>query len=515
MRPFLLAAFATVAAPLGAQEAGAPLSAIDWLSHSVEPAPPPPPPPEEPPPAPPEAPVSEDATAPSVSVSALDSAASAPGVLPPEVTGLPPTLWSASEEDVLVALIGALPSEMLPALQDLIVTLMLAEAAPPADAAPQGPLFLARVDRLLAMGEVEAAQSLLESANLMDREVFRRWFDATLLTGTEGEACEMLRSHPSLAPTLEARVFCLARNGDWETAALTLGTARALGDVSAEDDALLSRFLDPEFAETEAEIGPPVRPTPLDYRLLEAVGTLMPTDGLPLAYANLDLRPVVAWRAQIEAAERLARRGALSENVLLAVYTARAPAASGGVWDRAAAVQKLDRALSQGDTAGVAALLPEVWTIMEGAGLAVPFARLFGEALADLDLADEAAALARKAGLLSRAAPQVARAKPAPDARGAIWDAVATGDAAGAAPQDSQSAALLDGFAASPPDEAAALLAAGRTGEALLRAILAFGEGTDGDLRALSGAVATLRAAGQEAAARQAALEYLILFAPR
>lgn len=514
MRRLLLASVATLAGPLSAQDSGAPLSAIDWLSHSVEPAAI-----SSPltgPPLPPEAPVATDAAVPDISVMPLDASAGAVrGVLPPEVTGLPVDLWTASEEDVLVGLIASLPAELVPALQDLTVTLMLAEAAPPASAPPQGPLFLARVDRLLAMGEVEAAQSLLESADLRDRDVFRRWFDATLLTGTEGDACEMLRTHPSLAPTLEARVFCLARNGDWDTAALTLGTARALGDVSLEDDALLSRFLDPDLAEMEEEIGPPARPTPLDYRLLEAVGMLMPTDGLPLAYANLDLRPVVAWRAQIEAAERLARRGALSENVLLAVYTARAPAASGGVWDRAAAIQKLDRALAQGDAEAVATLLPDLWPLMDAAGLAVPFARLFGEALAGLELTGEAGEIARMAGLLSPGASRVARMRPATDDRGAVWDAVAAGDPGAVAPPDGPSAAVLEGLATSPPEEMAALLAAGRTGEALLRAILAFEDGLDGDLRSLSGALATLRAAGQEAVARQAALEYLILFAPR
>jgi hypothetical protein len=56
----------------------------------------------------------------------------------------------------------------------------------------------------------------------------------TLLTGTEHDACAILRSQPALAPTLPARVFCLARNGDWNAAVLTLNTARALGDVTPE-----------------------------------------------------------------------------------------------------------------------------------------------------------------------------------------------------------------------------------------------------------------------------------------
>lgn len=495
-----------LAAPAAAQDASpnAPLSAIDWLSESVAPAALPAPPVVE-------APVASDAAAPGITVTPLDRPEVSPlGVLPPEATGLPRSLWAASEGDALADLLRATPAETLPALQDLVVALMLAQASGPRDGGDEA-LALARVDRLLDMGALEAAGALLEAGDLLDPAWFRRWFDVTLLDGTEDRACELLREHPTLAPTLEARVFCLARNGDWNAAALTLGTARALGDVSPEDELLLARFLDPEVAPQGPEARPE-RPSPLVYRIREAVGDLMPTAGLPLAFAHADLRGTVAWRTQIEAAERLARRGALSPEALRDVYLARTPAASGGVWERAAAVQALDASLAAGDAAAVGEALATAWGSLGEAGLLSPLARLYGPSLAALDLAGPARDLAVRAGLLSAAYADAARDLDPSDPRQALWRAVALGEPMPAEGADARAAAVLAGLSDAPvPEAVAPLLDEGRIGEAALRAVAAFAQGLDGDRGAVTDALATLRALGLDDTARRAALEYLIL----
>jgi len=137
---------------------------------------------------------------------------------------------------------------------------MLAEADPPLGAGPDGALFVARVDKLLDLGALEQAKSLIEAAEPDTAPLFRRWFDVALLTGTEDAACSVVKSTPSIAPTYSARIFCLARNGDWNAAALTLNTHRALGDITAEEDALIARFLDPELFEGEPPLDPPEDP---------------------------------------------------------------------------------------------------------------------------------------------------------------------------------------------------------------------------------------------------------------
>ena len=508
----LALAQAAVAQDVGSQDVGAPLSAIDWLSQSVEQAgigtnlPPVA--------AASEPPVAESAATPEVSVSRLDApSADLVGLLPGSVTGLPRDLWSASPEAALTDLIAAERAESLPALQDLRMTLMLAEADPPLDAGPAGALFLARIDTLLDLGALEPAQAMLETTDGSDPEVFRRWFDVSLLTGSEHEACRMMAARPSIAPTYPARIFCLAREGAWTDAALTLATARALGDVTAEEDALLSRFLDTELFEGEPPLPQPSRISPLVFRMHEAIGEALPTANLPRAFAHADLRPTVAWRSQIEAAERLARVGAVSENILLAAYTARVPAASGGVWDRAKAVQALDRALMAGDAAAVADALPPAFAAMRNGRTEVAFARMFGTRLAALTLPPSAADLAFEIALLTPEYEVAALSHAPANPRTAFLQGVARGDLTGLMSATPAEAAVADAFggAMAPPEPMAGQIATGRLGEALLRAMATFNQGLAGDPRAVSDALTTLRAIGLEDAARRAALQYLIL----
>jgi hypothetical protein len=440
------------------------------------------------------------------------------GLLRPEVTGLPRSLWSASPEAVLIPLVQAGRIDTLPALQDLMVTLMLAEADPPAGAGPAGNLFLARVDRLLDMGALDPAQSMLEAADTEQSEVFRRWFDISLLTGTEDAACAMLRGRPVLAPTYPARIFCLARNGDWGAAALTLSTARALDEVSEEEEALLARFLDPELFEGSAPLPPPSRPSPLVFRMREAIGESLPTAGLPRAFAHADLRSTAAWRNQIEAAERLTRYGALSETVVMTLYGMRKPAASGGIWDRAAAIQALEAALATGDETALDAALPRAWDAAKAARIEVAFARVFGEQLLAAMPED---ALVRRIAFLSPVYETAAlNMEPRTDQE-KLHVAVARGDTsvldATRFAAQPRIMAVISAFAdptPAPPEPMAGQIAAGQLGEALLRALAAFSQGIDGDVAAVTDGLAVLRAVGMEDVARRTALQYLILERP-
>lgn len=512
LRAAVVAACAALwAAPPSAQEEQ-PLSAIDWLSQSVESAAaagggvaPALPPAGEPP-------VADSAATPEISVRPLDGPrADGLGLLPPSVTGLPATLWAASPQDVVTLLVQAGSTDTLPALRELFVTLLLAEAAPPLPTGTPGSFFTARVDRLLDLGAIEPAQALLELADRDDPEIFRRWFDVTLLTGTEDSACLFMEQRPALTPTYPARVFCLARRGDWNAAALTLGTARALGAISAEEDALLARFLDPELFEGEAPLPPPARPTPLIYRLHEAIGEPIPTAGLPRAFAHADLRPVAAWRVQLEAAERLARVGAIAPNRLFDLYRSQTPAASGGIWDRAAAIQALEAALGSGPDA-VAAALPAAWAAVAVPHAEVAFATHYGERLLAAGLRGEAAALAWRIALLSPVYEQAALAGVPAGGDHAVLAAIARGQTQGIPAGDARQGAVLAGFAdAVPPERMMALLDEGRLGEAILRTLGAMAAGLDSDPQAMTDGIAFLRAVGLEDTARRAALQYLIL----
>lgn len=501
-----------VAGPAGAQ---APLSAIDWLTRTA------PVPVVQPPngiplrdaPTSAEPPVAQSATRPDVSVATLDAPSpDAAGLLAPRVTGLPATLWQGSEAAVLVALLAQARVEAFPAMQTLMYTLLLAEAEPQQRAGPEALFLQARIDTLITMGAVEPALAMLDPLATAHPALFQRWFDLTLLAGEEDRACAALVARPSLAPGWAARIYCAARLGDWQTAALTFATARSLGLLSRTEEAMLEHFLDPELFEGQPLPLPPVRPSVLLFRLYEAIGEPLPTAPLPRAFAVADLSDTSGWKAQIEAAERLARSGALSENRLIALYTERKPAASGGVWDRTAAVQRFDAALASGDPGSVAVTLPTVWAVVEAARLEDAFARAYAPALLALPLTGATADLAYRIALLSPGYEAAALAKGAGRPGLAFETGIARGAPPPAAPGDETAAAIAAAFAgAAPPPDVSAAVAAGRLGEAVLIAMQRFQTGAAGEPVALRESLAAFRALGLEDTARRAALQVRLL----
>lgn len=507
------AVFLVLGGPLAAQDPqGGPLSAIDWLSQSVA----------TPVAATPgvatgidEPPVAAQGSAlpQPVTTTALDGPnPDAVGLIPTGVSGLPRDLWGAGHTREIAERLVAHADDALPALRQLFLTVLLAEVTAPADSGGTGELLQVRIDKLLALGALEQAAALIDAAGTDTPELFRRGFDVALLTGAEDRACDRMQGAPYLAPTVPARIFCLARSGDWDTAALTLHSSQALGQISPDQAALLGRFLDPDLFEGEPVPPAPSPVTPLDWKIFEAVGEPLPTEGLPIAFSYAEIGPRAGWKARIEAAERLTRAGTIPPNVILGLYTEADPAASGGVWDRAEAFQRFEAALTSGDVERVAKALPPAWQRMAEAELEVPFAVLFGRQLSDLPLTGEAGAIAFRVALLSPQAEAVARRHQPADATEGFLLGLATGELDGRVPPDSLGRAILSAFRSPAPSaEAQALLDGNRKGEAILLAIDAIARGVRGDLRGVTEGLSALRLAGLESVARRTALELMIL----
>ncbi|MCB2118361.1 MAG: hypothetical protein KDE17_03875 [Rhodobacteraceae bacterium] len=486
-----------------------PMSAIDWLSRTVQT-------PGRPGVValPDEKPVAKGAAPAEIVTTTIDGPnPDAIGLLPVSTTGLPRDLWGSSTSEDLARLLREERIDTLPAIQSLLYALLLAELDPPADSDGRGLVYLARIDRLLDLGALDPALSMLEGPAIQAAEPFRRWFDVALLTGQEDRACEVMRETPEIAPTFPARVFCLARGGDWNAAALSLRTGEALGYVTPEMGELLSRFLDPELYEGEPPLPVPSRPSPLVLRLMEAIGEPMATTTLPVAFAQSDLRSNAGWKTRLEAAERLARTGAIEANRLLGLYTERQAAASGGVWDRVAAIQRFDTAMSARDPAAIAAALPEVWQQMERTELEVPFATLYGAELAKIPLTDAAGALAFRIGLLSPDYERVARDRQPLGGIEPFLIGVARGNLDGINPPDPVAGAVKAAFSrgARLSETYARLVTEKRLGEAILIAIGDITDGARGDLRDVTAGLYLLRNVGLESVARRAGLELLLL----
>jgi hypothetical protein len=250
----------------------------------------------------------------------------------------------------------------------------------------------------------------------------------------------------------------------------------------------------------------------LQFRLFEAVGEALPTASLPRAFAATDLSGDAGWKPQLEAAERLARVGAISENRLLGIYTSHIPSASGGVWDRVEAIQRLETALKSGDPIAVMKQTRRAWTLMQNAQLQIPFATLFAQNL--LDLPDTGTAsdadLITRIALLSpiyeqaarrdssnaaiKAAQSVAIGEPLPDGPHTLYPAIVTAFSGKVVP-----ARLKD------------MAQDARLGEAILRAMSLTAAGSNGDSIAIQNGLGFLRSVGLEDTARRSALQLLLL----
>lgn len=493
------------ATPLAAQS---PLSAIDWLENQAAA-------PQLAPPAKPrsEPPVAETAVVPQIETMPLGApTAEAVGLLPQHVTGLPLTLWQNSEVTTLVDLIAAV-DPAVPALSALLHTLLLAEANPPEGRHDGTPLLVARLDRLIAQGVVAPALALVERATASTPELYSRWFDLALLTGGEEAACAALFRDPTLSDDLPTRIFCAARQGEYDVAVTILETGRVLETVSTRDAELLLHFLDPALADTAAPPSKPARPTPLQFRMFEAIGEPLSTTALPRAFANVDLLGDSGWKAQLEAAERLARVGAISENQLLGIYSLQRRAASGGIWDRVEAIQAFEEALKRPETGQLGPALEKLWPQMRSAQLLVPFARLFGERLLGADLSGRSQTMAFRAALLSPEYESAAASIDGAAPEQLYLKAIAVGEAPTSVPLalpfgEPIAAAFGESV---PPPELQAQLDEERVGEVILRAISLFSSGADGNPDDLKDALSTLRAVGLEDTARRAALQLIIL----
>lgn len=507
-----MAAIFAVSPCLAAAET--PLSAIDWLSDSLS------------------APagstfgkpvetdaetdgdfgVSIDASPEEVLVSPIrPTFADGVGLVPAGTIGWPANLWAGSSSGDIIRRLTAERLDILPAMQEVLYSLLLAEVDPPSDSGPESRLFVARIDTLLSLGALEQAQAMLDQAGPTLPELFRRKFDTALLLRTEDYVCNQMRGTPGLSPTFPARIFCLARGGDWEAAVLTLETARALELVNDEEDALLARFLDLIPFDPDDPLPPPQRPSPLEFRMFEAIGEALPTAGLPRAYAHSDLHSNAGWKAQLEAAERLARSGAIDPNRLIGYYTARKPAASGGVWERVAALQALEAALQSRDTDRLEQAVQEAWQAMVSVELEVPFARLYGGQLAKIPSLRDNPLVFRMALLSWDYTNLVLNFDPKTQ-DDLFLMAIAQGQPVPFRPKTPMQQAIVDGFKANRlPVRLQALAADGRRGEAILRAMELFENGSLGDLDELTDAIAFFNVTGLDDIARKASLQLLLL----
>ena len=357
-------------------------------------------------------------------------------------------------------------------------TLMLAEADPPLRRGPETALFLARIDKLLDLGALTQAQALLEAAGPAETaERFRRWFDIALLTGTEDAACAAMPSRPALAPD-PARAGLLPgpRGRLAGGGADAEHRAVALGDVTDAEDGAAGAV---PRRRTSTRPAARCRRRRGSRRWSSACARRSarrcPPPTCRCAFAHADLRADRRLAARLEAAERLARaRRAPGRRRCSQLYTERTARRLGrglgpGGGDPGASTRRLRRARP----AAVAAALPAAWAAMQAARTEVAFAEALRRAAR------------RTAADRAQAPPWIARSplccrRPTSRRRGRTTDARPRflRPSPAATPRATRARRCRSEAPSSRPSptprrrrSVAELLAEGRLGEALLRAI--------------------------------------------
>lgn len=398
--------------------------------------------------------------------------------------GLGATLFQGAELALVRPLIAALPVDVrVPQLRDLTVGVLIAGAA--LDGAG-GALLEARIERLSALGELEAAAALLDQLPPMTRDsgLARLAVDVALLTADDDRACTLGAAIGQSGQSGfwdELTVFCRLQAGDEAGARLAVDLLREVGG-----DPLTLAVAEVAVSGDPARPLPALRePTPLQMALLRVAGHPLPEEALVDPEPRLvaaDVRaPELVPDLPLELAERALLLGALSADDLRQRYAEAEPGGrldapgEAGALARAGAWQRFE---GTSDPATRARVADEAWRGASGETRFV-VADVFGPAL--LDLPEDERTLAGAPGI---ARMLLARGQFLPATRWlALLRAGAPGEAAGIAPLFALAGIGGAGPAPVPDRQTIEAWAATRTDpEDELTFLLALLEGTGAEL---------------------------------
>lgn len=429
------------------------------------------------------------------------------GLLPIYVTGIPTTIWRNSSFDDLEYLFKAMPTFSYSPIQELVYSLLLAEARPPLNEPSRYAFLEVRLDKLINYGAVDPAIALVERASPVPERMIPQLFDISLLSSNNFPICEPVFQNTENRELRAELIYCYARKGDWLTAHLILQTEKVLGDLSDHEISLLSRYLEVDFnVDLSALLPPPNSITPLEYRLYEAIGEPIPAEYLPIQYSQSDLSGVNGWRAQVIAAERLSLTGAIPENQILGIYTNHSPGASGSMWDRIKVINDLDAALD--DKENLEESFQDAWKVFKQTNQLTVFAKLFGLSVFEKNLSPKSKKIAANLLLLTNNFKLTEGYWDPSDIRFGLT----AGDFSQVKVSDETEKIILQIFTEpSVPFLVEQKLNQGKLGEVILNALLQFELGIEGNLKDFSESLSTLNLIGLETTARRAALTHLVL----
>ncbi len=241
-------------------------------------------------------------------------------------------LWRGTSQPIVETLLPRLPARMRsPAMQALARRLLLTAAEPPSGVEGTGSLVAIRIERLLAMGELDGAQELLARAPASDDPLLAESaVRLHFLGGDPASACNIIRGRGTAqADTFWQQVLiaCQALAGQRNEALFGLNLLREQdGAVDPTFQALVERV-----AGMDAPAPDPLHLTAVNFALLQATDG-QATDGQAANGVDAALEPALARvvsgaatadaDARLAAAHDAATLGALDPQALPALYQA-------------------------------------------------------------------------------------------------------------------------------------------------------------------------------------------------
>jgi hypothetical protein len=332
-------------------------------------------------------------------------------------------LWEGSDPGLAAQLLADLPVvTRVPPLRDLARRLLVSGA--PIGAAEPGRMLALRIERLVAMGDLDSAKTLVDHvpAPVADSALARTMAEVALLLGDDPAACQLA---DSLGPTggtefwAAIGVYCRLADDDRSGARLGLDLMREAGHTA--DGAFFA--LATALAD---QTGPPLltdlaEPAPIHLALLALAEWPLPVDVLaratPPVLAAVAREPALAGTERQVALERAFLVGASSADRVAAGYAEQGTADRAGALPRAASEWDAGtRAIAYAavreaaDPVARGALLDATWQAARGAErflIAEVFAQPVVELPVERQLAGAAPSVARMLLAAERPVPAV------------------------------------------------------------------------------------------------------------
>lgn len=246
------------------------------------------------------------------------------GLISVENTSFPGNIWNSSSEKLLAQKVNEMPEFELSSVNKLFKRLLILDTEPPINSIGSknmGSLFLiSRIDKLIEFGAIDEAETILDYIKNPGFELLKRKMDVALINGRLQGICKEIKSHSHSTVFLKFKILCLAREGDWNAAAIIFSVGSTLKLFTPIEKKLLLNFLDPEInIEIEKkEISKNL--SPINFYLFLSRNSLPNSKNLSPKYNYYFKEIGTPLMTRIEASEKLVKKFSMNAHHLFSLY---------------------------------------------------------------------------------------------------------------------------------------------------------------------------------------------------